>query len=254
LEPQVAASQVRYHFACGSKPLSLDPLGGHVTRSEEVFIRYLNERAYQHSLIPRAGGSTPDFDLNAGGVRVIAEVKELAPNDEDRAAVAALKANKATPVRTLDGRRIRRAIEEAAKQLRTRSADGVPTMVIMYDNIIIDSERPAVRNYNLNADQIEWGMYGQRIVILEITGNSQIIRSEDRRGGQRQLTADVKTYVSAVGVLTDFPERCTLTVYHNYFAAVRLPMYAFAADGDTHFVKSADPLAGIEPWQQVVPR
>jgi len=27
LEPQVAASQVLYNFACGSKPVSLNPLG-----------------------------------------------------------------------------------------------------------------------------------------------------------------------------------------------------------------------------------
>jgi len=140
----------------------------------------------------------------------------------------------------LDGRRVRRAIEDAAPQLKKFRDEHIPTVVFLYDNIVVNGIRPYPRSPYFNPQQIEWGMYGQHAVDYEVPVLGSPIYLSDRRGGNRELTNEQRTYVSAVAVLAEGGE--SARYYHNYFATVQLSRAVLDDERDRHFHNPSHPL------------
>lgn len=177
------------------------------------------------------------------------EVEELTANEEDKRLRAYMKAGRITTTGSVVGNRVRAHIREASKQLRSHREEALPSVVVLYDNICVDGERHAFPYTDLMTFQIDAAMYGfiQATLVL---GNGGVIGSKaDRAGPNRTTTEREKRYLSAVCVLYDTPKLWMLT-YHNYYAAIRLPLSVFAGPSDAHLKKPRDPNCCPGAWEK----
>jgi hypothetical protein len=219
-----------------------------MTQSEALFAAYCQKRGYDVVRIETLPNvRRPDFEVTTGGHAVLAEVKEFTANDDDRAAARSLR-DRGEVSATFDGMRIRRAIEDAAGQLRMARATSQPAVVVLYDNIVSEGTRPYLRNYVFNSTQLEWGMYGEHVAVFEVPQQGRPIDCGDKRGGNRQMTPDRRTYISAALVLCEDRDGPYVLVFHNFFATTKLPRSAFSGTDDCHFRNPSDPLMGPVGW------
>ena len=73
--------------------------------------------------------------------------------------------------------------------------------------------------FYLRRHDIDAAMYGDRVAYISLATRSRL--QPDRNGGQRTCTANQKTYISAIAVISD-PDDKTVLFYHNCFASVPL--------------------------------
>jgi hypothetical protein len=218
------------------------------TESEALFAAYCATRDYPCVRIdPSQNTRRPDFEVTTGGHAVLVEVKEFTANGDDREAARSFR-ERGEVSGTFDGMRIRRAIEDAAGQLRMARATPQPAVVVLYDNIVSEGTRPYLRNYVFNSTQVEWGMYGEHVAVFEVPPQGRPIDRGDKRGGNRQMTPDRRTYISAAVVLCEGQDGPYVLVFHNFFATTKLPRSAFSGADDCHFRNPTDPLMGPVGW------
>lgn len=203
--------------------------------------------------MPIATGTseTPDFEVTVRGARIIAEIKELTPNAHDREQARESAAGRAAGG-FFDGRRLRDAVSKAAGQLKTFRDEGLPSIVVFYDNIVVNGVRPYPRCPYFDPTQIEWAMYGQHVADYHVPLHGDPIPLGDRRGGKRVLTERNRLYVSAVAILSEFGEYAWF--FHNYFAAVPLSRAVFHDDRDRHFHNPSNPLQSLAGWDELAIR
>jgi hypothetical protein len=118
-----------------------------MTRSEELFEQYCARLGYNCVKIPTGSDRSPDYSVRAGDCDVIVEIKELSANDEDRRVTRELRERAwASCYGGRPGSRVFEHIHEAAGQLAKFRGKGRPCLVLFYDNIVVDGERPAIPN------------------------------------------------------------------------------------------------------------
>jgi hypothetical protein len=222
-----------------------------MNKSEIDFAQYCASRGYDCRQLEVNGRPVPDFEVLASGARIVAEIKEFRANAHDREQARELMQHGISGGE-FDGRRVRRAIEEAAPQLRTFASENVPLLVVLYDNIVVNGTRPYGRCPYFDPTQIEWGMYGQHVAEFDVPPRGKPIWLGDRRGGNRELTQDTRAYISAVAVLAEQGEFAWF--YHNYFARITLSRKHFGDERDRHFHNPSDPLANLAGWAELSTR
>ena len=67
--------------------------------------------------IPTGTGKTPDYRLSVGDLQAIAEVKQLDPNEEERADMAKFEQGRSGGFSAVPGDRVRRELSKANAQL-----------------------------------------------------------------------------------------------------------------------------------------
>jgi hypothetical protein len=163
--------------------------------------------------LPTATVRTPDFAITLRSVRVICEVKQIDPNFEDLQELGSVGSGQAT------GRfvpnRLRTKLKKVSGQLKAASVAGCPTMLVVYDNT-------PFKTFTDHFDVVQ-AMFGAHTVAVSEGREADPIVSEPFFGGNRGLTANQNTAVSALAILDGGPtsER-KLRVYHNPYAAVVL--------------------------------
>ena len=211
-----------------------------MTHSETVFERICREAGYeieQPVLRSRDGIKTADFVITVNGRCVIAEVEELRPNRDDLRQINAMQRGESVGGGCTIGARPRKRIRRAVEQLKPYADRGVPLRVILYDNVRAAKTRVAYPMFYLQRHDIDAAMYGDRVAYISLATRSRL--QPDRNGGQRTCTANQKTYISAIAVISD-PDDKTVLFYHNCFASVPL----FRGENFFHLQKVAG-----EPWQ-----
>lgn len=228
------------------------------TKSEIFFDEYCRLRKYQNKPIESGSnlGKTPDRLVTTSRGDVIAEIKELTPNEEDRRQIEELKRQGSTSGGGRPGSRVFSIIKRAAPQLKHFSYQHLPGVLVLFDNIVIDGMRSRAGCIDLNSSFIDFGMYGLQTVHLTTESpepRSRLIRCGDERGGHRQMTEDARNYISAVAVLYEHPETCEplLYIYHNYFTHTPLPFDIFRGPYDRHFRKPDHPDNCPQKWEEV---
>jgi len=191
------------------------------TRSEILFERFCDKAGIPFTCIPpesRVGHPTPDYELRLQLPAILAEVKQIDPNHEDKMLLRELQQTGAYEFEDILGKRLRGKISEAASQLRARLRPGQPALVIIYNNVDV------LRGFT-DPHHMMSAMYGlYEVVFTTSRGLAARLLSISRRlGGSRRLTPEHNTTVSAVAVLFDGPEGPYLVVYHNRFAANPIP-------------------------------
>lgn len=221
------------------------------TKSETLFDDYCAARGYACEPIAESDEKTPDRDVRAGDVRLMVEVKELAPNDEDLRMIEELRTQRWTTRSDLPGRRASYLIKRASKQLGRYRELAAPCVLVAFDNRQVDGYRPSLVS-PLEAGFIDYAMYGLHAVALAVPreGWAEPEVIGERRGGRRQMTPAERTHISAVSVLYEHPDdgKPYLWTFHNFFAAVPLPRSVFAGPHDRHFAKPNHPDRSPGGW------
>jgi hypothetical protein len=228
------------------------------TKSEVLFLEYCKLRGYFAKRIcpPQNTGRFPDYELLIGdSVGIVVEIKELNPNPEDEREAKAMKERSIEAFGDEPGRRVRTHIEDAERQLRRYEGENIPTLVLLYDNIVVDGFRvhpPDFCIHPLAPYNIDVGMYGLQVANVRLHPGGQTESLGDTRGGKRTLRREHRANISAVAVLYDYaPDYgLFLIVYHNFYAKVPLPKSLFSHPKD-HQMEKLDPEASPGPWELV---
>src|SRR5688572_15089199 len=75
---------------------------------------------------------TPDYEVKFSGHRIVSEVKQFDPNEEEAESIRRMGGIGGTTAKP--GQRIRKAIDDAASQLKARSTGKCSAMLVVYNN------------------------------------------------------------------------------------------------------------------------
>lgn len=215
-----------------------------MTHSEEIFRRICHEAGYyveRPMLRCSEGVKTADFIVLIGDHRVIAEVEELRPNNDDIRQIRMMRSGNPVGGGCTIGARPRQHIRRAAKQLRPYAQKSVPLIIVLYDNVRIKDTRVAYPMFYLQPHDIDAAMYGDRVAHISLARRVRLCA--DQNGGRRTCTVNEKNYISAVAAMSDHDDR-TVFFYHNCFANIPLAPPMFRGANFHHLAKVRD-----EPWK-----
>ena len=172
------------------------------TRSETLFEQFLSENHLSYIREPvEAYVRTPDYCVAVGDLAVIFEVKEIvgAWDNEVHAGVV--------------GERIRQKINRGKRQMQSKSQEGKPTVLLIFNNY------DPLQLFGTEDCDFEHAMYGENTLRLH---RGTIV---DRLHGRRDsMQVNKNTSISALGRLQggigDVP--VTVTLFENLYAAVPL--------------------------------
>lgn len=224
-------------------------------RAKKLFQRYCALRGYgckalEESKIPRV--RTPDLEVSADGVRVIVEAKDLNANADDIRNWRATRGGKTIVHGREPGKRARYLIAKARGQLRHSAEAGTPSVVVLYDDIVVDGTRPypnsPITFGPLSATDIDIALYGLWVANVRIHPDLKIESRGDTRSRWRRIHN--RQIISAVCVVYEHLENHGLftITYHNYWASVPLPRNIFNEKDDLHLVKASDPDLQRNAW------
>jgi hypothetical protein len=176
------------------------------TRSEDAFERFLIGNNLVFEKIREDASPRPDYLVQVGAVQLIFEVKELAEDEnlKDRAGVHTITT----------GDHIRRKIDGSRRQIQYGAKQGVPSILLIYNNmdplqLLGASDRDFIA-----------AMYGEYTLLLNRSTN----KSVDRFNGKNQSLQERKnTSFSALGRLFDRTGKTMLTLFENVFSRVQVP-------------------------------
>jgi hypothetical protein len=92
--------------------------------SERLFEQFCQANGIPCSPVGTGPGSTPDYLISLGGIRVTCEVKQINPNTEDLKELAALSQHGATA--RYISKRLRAKLKKISPQLKDASSAGCP--------------------------------------------------------------------------------------------------------------------------------
>ena len=228
------------------------------TKSEALFDEYCRRRGYRSEPI-EAGpdfGKTPDRLVTTESGRLVVEIKELTPNEQDLREARELQEQGWTSGGGVPGSRVFGHIKKAAPQLKRFADRSLPCVLVLFDNIVVEGLRPRAGCIHLDPSFIDFGMYGLETVVLgqgSEAPTDRLVHIADGRGGRRQMTEDARAYISAVAVLREEPESAEpfLLTYHNYFGRVPLSATELRGPLDHHFRKPSHPDHCPQTWEEI---
>lgn len=177
------------------------------TKSEEVFEDFLSRHQLPSEPIPVADSPRPDYLVTCGTIKVVFEVKELSEDENFSNELMKVSSR-------IVGDHVRSKIAEARKQIQWGAAQGIPTVLLIYNNL-----DTVFHMFGTEDHDFLCAMYGEYTLLLDkATG--------ERRGqfyGRNQSLAEQKnTSFSALGRLSPVSGEMKVTLFENAFA--KLPM------------------------------
>ena len=177
------------------------------TVAEAIFEEFCNSNCIACEKILEGPEATPDYRVDLNGQRVVVEVKQI-DKDED------FNSKNGTSTRTV-GSHIRNKIHDTRirKQLKNASAGGLPTILLVYNNL------DPMQAFGTEPHDFVSAMYGELTVVLNPKNN----KIEDSfHGRNASFREDCNTSFSAVGRLYRNKSVPTIHLYENLFAKNRL--------------------------------
>jgi hypothetical protein len=226
--------------------------------SKKLFQRYCESCGYACKLLPKSKTPrirTPDLEIVTGGVRVIAEAKDLNANANDIRDWKKTLCGEIVVHSREPGKRARSLIAKARGQLRSSVEAGLPSVVVLYDNILVDGVRPYPNSpmalSPLGPMDIDVALYGLWKANVRIHGDLTAESLGDTRSRWRQIHE--RQIISAVCVVYEHPHNDSLFIltYHNYWARLPLPKNIFNGTDDRQLVKTSDPDLQPNPWVRI---
>lgn len=220
------------------------------TISEELFERFCKENTIQLSRIEVStipGKKEPDYEIATSLGTVLVEVKQFDPNPEELRLQKQLEDRGWTDAFGGEpGAKVRLKIQSAAKQLKSRGAGSVPSMVVLYNNVPINSR-------GTDPYEIKTAMYGMEKIDLSVTSNISGVSVKDRGfGPKRKMTPKSNTSISAVAALySGLEQQLLMCVFHNIYATMPLNIEAFQGEKIKHYA-IADKVPGqFQEWKEI---
>jgi hypothetical protein len=184
------------------------------TKSEEVFERFLTDNSISFEKIKEDTTPRPDYLVTIGVVLIIFEVKELAEDENFGIVGDPAYPHIGSHSRTI-GDHVRRRIEASRKQIQYGVRQGIPSVLLIYNNI-----DPVFQISGTEPMDFTAAMYGAHTILL----NKQSKAASEMFNGKDQMLQEEKnTSFSAVGHLCDRGGTTTVTLFENAFAKVKMP-------------------------------
>lgn len=221
------------------------------TKSEILFEAFCDSNGIAFSAIPTAseeGLQTPDYEIILFNNRVIVEVKQFDPNDEDMVLIENLRTKGRTGIYgDTPGKRARQKITDAMRQLHLLAKDKHPAILILYDNINIGIRH--TDSYN-----IKTAMHGIECVDVGFPTDmkTEPFIIDQRSGGKRKVTAQHNTTLSAVMTLHESENNQILAIcYHNIYAAFPIEPDWMRYSNVRHFKLGEKEGINFQEWVEV---
>ncbi|MBE9146606.1 hypothetical protein [Planktothrix mougeotii] len=220
------------------------------TISEKLFERFCKENKIQLSRIEVSiipGKKEPDYEIETSLGKVLVEVKQFDPNSEELKLQKQLEDRGWTDAFGGEpGAKVRLKIQSAAKQLKSRGAGSVPSMVVLYNNVPIS--RRGTDPY-----EIKTAMYGMEKIDFSVASHISGTSVKDRGfGTKRKMTQSSNTSISAVAALySGLDQQLLICVFHNIYAAKPLDIHSFQGEKIKHYA-IADKVPGqFQEWKEI---
>lgn len=201
------------------------------TDSEVIFEKFCNQLKINYTSIPCTDKKTPDYILILGSQRVLAELKQLESNEEDRDLYNQARVKGFVVAFCNSVSRVRRKIQRAGKQLKSQNNGLTPALAVIYDN---------GTSGGVDNTDIKTAMYGDEKAIASYFNNQFVNVTPLHAGGNRRLTDSCNTTISAVGLLWGPKNELSISIFHNHFAANPINPDWFRHDRFRHFALSSD--------------
>ena len=179
-------------------------------------------------------------------MKVITEIKEIRENAterQQRKQLAEVGWSTFGEHNSKLGDRARDIIATAAKQLRRLAREKSPALIVIYNPSFLLShhtERHAIKAAMYGFDQIVLGL-----APIYMRRKPRLI---DRKSGPgRKMGAQFNTTISAVAVI----DSRGLTIYHNVFAAIPLPVKLFNGIAMQQFTSGEKQPGKFETWREI---
>jgi hypothetical protein len=184
------------------------------TKSEEVFEKFLDDNNLTFEKIEEDTTPRPDYLVSVGNTKIIFELKELAEDENFGVVKDPAHPHIKSNSRTL-GDHVRRRIESSKKQIQYGAKQGIPSVLLIYNNL-----DPVFQAFGTEAMDFRAAMYGEPTIIIDLSTR----QSSEMFNGDNQLLQERKnTSFSAVGHLCDLRGSITVTLFENVFAKVTVP-------------------------------
>jgi hypothetical protein len=217
------------------------------TPGDQLFEDFCSRRGIECNRIPEGPSKTPDYKLRVGAHRLLAEVKTLEPNQQEREVNARRARGEIVARGGTPGERLRREIRSANAQLKAvASTEGVPTLLVVFNNT---GCRIHTHPYSVMT-----AMQGLDVIDVSVP------RDPARRptfgpthsGPERAMRPDANTSTSAIAVLHDLgSEGMQLAVFHNRHATVPLTTDVLRIAGVVQFRLPEGATSSLEaPWSE----
>ena len=175
-------------------------------KSEEAFESFLRENNLAFEKIQEQTSPRPDYIVQTGETKLVFEVKEIR-EDDDFAIVSGSGSSFRIP-----GEHVRKKIRKAAKQIQFGSKQGLPVILLLYNNL------DPLHMFGTEDLDFTSAMYGEITVLGDGAG-------VPFHGGHRSVSeADSK--LSALGRLRPYDlvsGKMAVTLFENVFAKVKVP-------------------------------
>ncbi len=187
------------------------------TISEKLFENYCKINKVLFEPIPAGLDKTPDYRLSINNHLVIVEIKQIDPNESDKASAQKREKGEVVVESFTPGSRIRKQITKASPQLKKHAKGLYPAILIIYNNVMS-------LHYTTSYDVLT-GMYGLQKIIVGLPHNSNeepYIKGQSF-GPKKKVTPDTNTTLSALCILEKKNgNEIHLVVYHNIHASIPL--------------------------------
>ena len=201
------------------------------TESELLFETFCKSLDIEFDPIPCEENQTPDYDVRLNTYRVIAEIKQLEPNDEDNRNWHDARSRGVGSAWGGTEDRLGRKIKKANKQLKARCQGAIPGMTVVFDNGTFSG---------IDGTDIKEAMYGKETVTISKAGREVVAVSGIHADRSGRLSPTSNTTISAVAYLRGHGESATLSLFHNHFAANPISPEWFRHDRFSHYALSED--------------
>lgn len=216
------------------------------TDSERLFEQFCKNAAIDCRPVPREKNErTPDYELTFCELMVVAEVKQIERNKEEKESDRQLVLRGyGNATGGMPGQRVRKKIDSCSPQIKARTQGTYPGLLVLYERHFAAS--------NIDPYNILVAMYGLQTVDLTTpqTGSPYVV--SERFGPERRMTQTDNTTISAIATL--HPRHLCetqLSIYHNKFAAIPLPP-EILAPYPIRQLRLADALPGTFPCWEII--
>ena len=231
-----------------------------LTKSEHLFQEICESHRIIWNRLPELQNrKQPDYELTLQDQRVVVEVKQIEPNEDDRHFNKTLEQEGiATQTRNPDvvARRIRNQIDKSRPQIKSylEQYPLTPAVLVLFDN---------AKNSYIDPYAIQTALHGYEQVVFQVGPTASepvVVDCGFAQRNNKALRQDKNRHLSALATLDEHWELKTphrrslaLAVYHNPFADIPLKPSLWYADHIQHFVIDEKRAGQYQNWRRINP-
>jgi hypothetical protein len=215
------------------------------TTSEQLFEVLYEQIAVKWVRIPEANERRPDYKIYTNGTRIITEIKQSDPNEEEKGLEKRQRKGEVVIFGATPGERIRRALRAANPQLKQLSCGELPALLVIYNN--------SPCSLHTDPYSVMTAMRGIDMIPVSVPKDKSLSPTfgDPLSGQERGMRPDANTTVGAIAVLRAVsPEHCHLDIYHNQFAKTPLDRDLLRHPSIRHFGIPPDTSNSLSGWEE----